>query len=76
MPQWMLGQDLRISKDHTPESCSSESDVQSTRIGQETDALMLVGSHAGEDNEVLFSSLESVDRCDFNLAIEVFLETA
>ena len=44
VPQWVLGQNPRISDDDAPEASSRQGDIEAPRIGKEADALVLVRS--------------------------------
>lgn len=66
-----LGQHFRITEDDQSVPSAGEGDIQTPRIVQEADSLMLVGTHAGQDDVVLLASLEGVNRCNLNLLIEL-----
>jgi hypothetical protein len=53
---------------------SSESDIQTARVIEETDALVFVGPHTAQDDVVLFSALKCIDACNFDVFVEVPLE--
>src|SRR3954466_1023828 len=72
----MLRQHLRIPKDDQSIFRAGEGNIQTARIAKETDALVIVGTDAGKHNEILFSSLEGVNRCNFNLLIVLLFECA
>lgn len=46
---------------------SGQCHIETSRVVQEADALVLVGSHARQNDEVLLSALESVHTGDFHL---------
>ena len=70
MPERLSGQNLGIPNDNNSELSSREGYVQSPRVIQEPDALMFIGSHAGENNEILFSSLEGIDRRNLQFLVQ------
>lgn len=71
-----LAENLRVAEDDDAVLSSGESDVEPTRVTQESDALVLVASDATEDDVVLLAALEGVDRGDLNLLVELLLESA
>lgn len=46
--------------------CSSQRNIQTSGIVEETDALVLVGPHTRQDDEVLLSALKGVHTCNFH----------
>ena len=52
-----------------------ESDVETPGIVEESDALMLVSSDAGHDDEVLLAPLEGVHRRHFDLRVQLRVQT-
>ena len=46
-----------------------EGDVEAARVVEETDALMVVRAHAGENDEVLFAALERVHARHLDLLV-------
>ena len=76
MPQRVLRQDFRVSEDDTAKLSSGQSHVQTARIRQEPDALVVIGTDAGKNDVVLLSTLESVHRGDFDLLVRLLLERA
>ena len=71
-----LAQNLRVPKNDNAILGASESDVQSSRVVQETDPLVLVAPNTAKDDVVLFSALECVHAGNFDLLIQVLLERA
>jgi hypothetical protein len=45
VPQGMLRENLRVSEDDQTETSTSKGDIETTRIAQETDTLVVVGTH-------------------------------
>jgi len=76
VPKRVLAQDFRVTKNDNTILRASESDIQSTRVVQETDALMLVTPDTAKDDIILFSALECVYTGHFDLFVEVLLEGA
>ena len=71
-----LAQDLGIAENNDTILRSRQSDVETTRIVQETDALVFIASDTGQDDIVLFSTLESVYTGDFDFLVEILLQRA
>lgn len=71
-----LAQNLWIPENDNAVLGTSESDVEASRIVQETDSLVLVAPNTAEDDIILFSALERVHAGNFNLLIQVFLQRA
>lgn len=46
---------------------SGQCHVESTRVIQEADALMFIGTDARQDNEILLPALESIHAGNFHL---------
>lgn len=76
MPQDLahLAQYLGITEDHNTILGTSEGYVQTPRIVQETDTLVLVTPDAAQDNIVLLPSLECINTRHFNVFIQVLLQ--
>jgi hypothetical protein len=51
--------------------CASESNVETSRVVKEPNALVLVGPHARQDDVVLLASLECVNRGDLELFVQL-----
>lgn len=47
--------------------CSGQRHIQTTWVIQEADALVLIGTNARQDDEVLLSALEGVHASNFHL---------
>lgn len=71
-----LAQDLWISQNHASVFSTSQCDVESTRIVQETDSLVVVASDTAEDDVVLLSSLERIDAGHLDVLVKLLLERA
>lgn len=69
-----LAQHFRIAQDDDTILRSRESDVQTPRIVQEADTLMLIAPDAAKDDVVLLSTLERIHASNFNLLVEVLLQ--
>ena len=69
----MLRQDLRVPKDHKAILGSSKSNIETARVAQEPNALMIVGAHTGKNDEVFLSSLKRIHRSYFNLFVGLLL---
>lgn len=64
-----LAQDLRIPENDDTVFRTSQSNVQTTGVVQETDALMFITPNAAENDVVLLSALERVDAGNFNFLV-------
>ena len=62
---------FRVTKNNKTIFSSRESNVQSSWIIQKTDPLVIITSHATEDNVIFLTSLESIDARNFNFLIEI-----
>ena len=51
-------------------------DVESPRVVEKSDALMLVGPDARHDDKILLSALKSVHRCHLDFCVQLRVETA
>lgn len=71
-----LAQNLRIPKNNKAILGASESDVESSRVVQETDPLVFVAPDTAKDDIVFFSALECVHAGNFDLLIQILLERA
>ena len=71
-----LAQHLGISEDDNTILRSCECNIQTPRIVQESNALMLIASHAAEDDIVLLTTLKGIHACDFDFFVKIFLESA
>lgn len=69
-----LAQNFRITENDNTIFRSGQSNVQSARIIQKTDALMFIASNATKNNIILLTALECIDTSDFNLFVQVFLQ--
>ena len=56
---------------HSHVLCASESNVETSRVVKKPNALVLVGPHARQDDVVLLTSLECVDRGDLELFVQL-----
>ena len=56
---------VRISNKHHDVSCSSDGNVQSPLIVHKADLVILVGSHAVENYDVLLFALEAVHSAEW-----------
>ena len=54
------GKNFGVADDNDAELGPGESHIESACVVEETDALMLVGADAGEDDEVFHPALESI----------------
>lgn len=46
--------------------CTSQCNIETSGIVEETDALVLIGPHTRKDDEVLLSALECIHTCNFH----------
>lgn len=69
VPERILREYAAISDNDETEPSSGESDVEASRIVQESDALVVVGSYARQHDDVLLSSLKRVDGCNFDFVV-------
>src|SRR2546423_6085923 len=71
----MFREHFGVSKDNQAIFSTSQSYVKASRVAQETNALVIVGTDTGEDDKVLFTTLEGVDRSDFDFFVIFLLES-
>ena len=64
-----LAQNLGVTENDDTILRTSQSDVETPWIIQETNALVLVAPHTAEDDIILFTTLESVDASHFNFLV-------
>mmetsp|Transcript_16126 Transcript_16126/g.52479 ORF Transcript_16126/g.52479 Transcript_16126/m.52479 type:complete len:325 (+) Transcript_16126:46-1020(+) len=64
-----------VSDDEEGVPRSGEGDVEPAEVGEEADGLFLVGPDGGDDDDVLFASLEGVDGVDFDSSFVVRLQS-
>ena len=64
-----LAQNLGVTENDDTILRTSQSDVETPWIIQETNALVLVAPHTAEDDIILFATLESVDASHFNFLV-------
>mmetsp|Transcript_70780 Transcript_70780/g.162267 ORF Transcript_70780/g.162267 Transcript_70780/m.162267 type:complete len:200 (-) Transcript_70780:2444-3043(-) len=57
----LLPQHFGVTTNHQAQPGTSKSNVQTSRIIEKPNALILIGSHTREQNEVLLTALKSVD---------------
>mmetsp|Transcript_4907 Transcript_4907/g.13793 ORF Transcript_4907/g.13793 Transcript_4907/m.13793 type:complete len:216 (-) Transcript_4907:1037-1684(-) len=70
----LLPQHLRVPAHDEPVLRPGEGHVEAARVVQEADPLVLVRSHAGEEDEVLLPALEAVDARDLDLLVGLVAE--
>ncbi len=51
-----------------------ESDIEPPGVGEEADALVLVGAHAGDDDDVLLAALEGVHARHLDVLVHLGVE--
>ena len=71
-----LAEYLWVSKYDDTVFCTREGNVQSSRVIQKPNPLMLVAPDTAKDDVVLFATLERIHGSHFNLLVEVFLQRA
>jgi hypothetical protein len=76
VPQRVLAQHLRVTEDDKTVLGTRKGDVETTRVRQETNALVFVATHTREDDEVLLTSLERIYRGDLDLFVVLLPESA
>lgn len=69
-----LAEDLGIAQNYQAVLGTSESDVESSRIVEETNSLVLVGAHARDNDVVLFTTLERIYTGDFDFFVKLLLQ--
>jgi hypothetical protein len=67
----MLGENFGVSEYYKAILCPGESYIQPSWIVKEANAWGLIASYTREEDEVLLSSLETVNWGDFDLFVEV-----
>ena len=76
VPQSVLAENLGVAEKDQTVLGPGEGDVEAARVVEESDALMLVAPHTGDDDVILLPSLERVDAGHFDLLVELLLERA
>jgi hypothetical protein len=66
VPQRLLSQDFGVPHDDQTVLGTGQSDVQTTRILEEADTLVLVRTHARHNDQVFLATLEGVHAGNFN----------
>ena len=74
VPKVVLWEHLGVTKDYQAVFGSCECDIESPRVIQESNTWCLVTPDAWEQNEIFFSSLETIDRGNLNLFIKLRIE--
>lgn len=69
-----LAQNLGITEYNHTVLRTGQGDVQTPRVVQETDTLVFVAPNTTEDDVVLLTTLERVDRGHLDLLVQVFLQ--
>ena len=69
-----FAQHLWISEDNHTILGSRQSHIQTPRVVQETNALMLITPDTAENDVILLSSLESIDTGNFDLFVQILLQ--
>ena len=65
---------LRSFQDRNDEIGHFAVAIETPRIAQETNTLVVVGTNARQDDKVLFTALESIDGGNLNFLVVLFLE--
>lgn len=76
VPERVTSQHPGIPQHHQSVSGTREGHIETPGIGEESNALVVVGTDAGEDDVVLLTALESIDGGHFDLGVEVLAEGA
>lgn len=76
VPQQLLGQHFRVANYYHSIFGSSESDIQTSWIVQETNTLMLISADTRQDNNVLLAALKSIDTSDLDLLVDLLVKRA
>lgn len=71
-----LAEHLGIPKNNDSVLCPSQGHIQTPRIVQEPNALVIITSDTAEDDVILFSPLESIDTSNFDFLVQLLLERA
>lgn len=71
-----LAQDLGVAEDDETVLGPSKGDVETPRIVEESNSLVLVAPDARDDDVVLLATLECVDAGDLDLLVKLLLERA
>ncbi|KAH3673248.1 hypothetical protein WICPIJ_009867 [Wickerhamomyces pijperi] len=69
----VLRQSLRVTQDNNTVLSSGQPDIQTSWISQETNVLFIVSSDTGKNDEILLTTLESIDGGNFNLVVQFLL---
>jgi len=74
MPKGCFDKTLGLPRITRPYLARVKADIETSRIAQETNSLMIVGANAREYDEVLLTTLESIDGSNLNLLVVLLLE--
>ena len=74
VPQRMTSEDLRVAHDNTGVLGSGQSDIETPRVRQEPDTLVLVTPDTGNDDNVFLSALEGVYAGNFEVLVDLGVE--
>jgi len=58
---------LGVTNDDNAKSCPSQGNIQTSRVVKKADALVFIGPHARQHDEIFLTSLERVDTRHLNL---------
>jgi hypothetical protein len=67
----VLAEDLGVSENDETKLGTSQGDVETAGVVQETDSLVVVGTDTRQDDVVLLTTLESVDGGNLNLLVQL-----
>lgn len=76
VPEGLPREHLGIAQHNHTVLGTSQGDVETARVVQEANALMLVAANTAHDDEVLLTTLEGVDRADLNLIVKLSAQGA
>ena len=76
VPERLLGQHLGIAHHDDRIFGARERHIEAPGIGEEADALVLVGADAGDDDDVLLAALESVHARHLDVLVHLGVEGA
>lgn len=74
--QTYLAQDSGVAENDQAILCSGQRNVETSRVVQEPDALVLVAPDTGQNDVVLLSALESINAGNFDLLVEILSQGA
>ena len=74
IPEWMSAQHLGVPHHDDSVLGSSQRNIETTRISQESNTLVFIAPDTGDDDDVLLSSLECVHTGNLNVLVDLGVE--